>query len=484
MLDTELDGVTVHMTGIKGSGMVALAQILHERGARIRGTDTAERFYTDEILEGLGIEVIEAFDAANILPETQLLVYSSAYNPDTHPELTAARERSIPRYTYTEALGRLSERCDATAIAGVHGKSTSTALAGVLARAIGIPATVVVGSMVPDFGNRAASVEGDRHFIAETCEYRRNFLSFHPDRIMVTGIEADHLDYFRDYNDIFAAFVEYAERLSTGGTLIYCCDDEGARELASRIAVTRPDIHRVAYGFHASGRYAVTGCETVEGSLRFTLSGFDRVFSLRVPGHHNAVNAAGVLAVIEHILRIDGERSLTGSVLESVVTALSSFRGLKRRSEVVGTVDDILVLDDYAHHPSAIEAELTALREFYPGRRLVVDFMSHTYSRTAALLEDFAEALSGVDALFLHRIYASARESYDGSITGRSLEEAVRRRGTVERVVYVEDPLQARELVIDELKPGDIFLTMGAGDNWQLGRAVLTALTEGGARVV
>ncbi len=483
MLDTELDGVTVHMTGIKGSGMVALAQILHERGARIRGTDTAERFYTDDILEDLGIEVVENFDAANLLPDTQLLFYSSAYNPDTHPELAAARERGIPRYTYTEALGLLSERCDATGIAGVHGKSTSTALAGTLARAIDMSATVVVGSMVPDFGNLAASVRGDRHFIAETCEYRRNFLSFHPDRIMVTGIEADHLDYFRDYGDIFAAFLEYAGRLSHGGALIYCCDDEGARELASRIATTRADVRAIAYGYGASGRHAVTGCEVVEGELRFTLSGFDRFFSLRVPGRHNAVNAAGVVAVIEDILQSDGERSLAGSVLDAVQAALRSFRGLKRRSEVVGSAEGVLVLDDYAHHPTAIAAEISALREFYPGRRLVVDFMSHTYSRTAALLDEFAEALSGADALFLHRIYASARESYDGSITGRSLEAAVRRRGEVERVVYVEEPIEARELVIDELKEGDIFVTMGAGDNWQLGRAVLNALKEGGVRV-
>lgn len=506
MSEEALAGTTVHMTGIKGSGMVALAQILTARGARVRGTDTDERFYTDEILADLGIEVIEGFDADNVRAGTDVLYYSAAYDAKTHPELLRAKELSIPCYTYNDALGRLSEGCDATGIAGVHGKSTSTALAGAIVQALDVPATVVVGSMVPDFGNRAASVLGASFFIAETCEYRRHFLSFRPDRIMVTSIEADHLDYFRDYSDIFNAFEEYASHLSHGGLLVYCADDAGARDLAASIVKRRPDIRLTPYGYAAEGRFRVHEVATENEQIRFALSGFDRSLSLRLPGRHNAVNAAGVLALIEDILRVGTSAagtpvhidptSDTGAYdpqasgsspspvsplidrWETVAQALSRFRGLKRRSERIGEAAGVTVLDDYAHHPTAISAEIQALREFFPGRRLVVDFMSHTYSRTEALLEQFAEALCAADVLVLHKIYASAREINSGGVRGKDLADAARRvsargGGTGESVHYIDEPLDAIDRLEAILTPGDVLVTMGAGDNWRVGKALL-----------
>ena len=503
--DEPLAGTTVHMTGIKGSGMVALAEILTARGARVRGTDTDERFYTDEILADLGIEVIEWFGAANVLTGTDVLYYSAAYDPETHPELLRAKELGSPRYTYNDALGRLSERCDATGIAGVHGKSTSTALAGAIVQALDVPATVVVGSMVPDFGNRAASVRGASFFVAETCEYRRHFLSFHPDRVMVTSIEADHLDYFRDYDDIFRAFEEYAGQLSYGGLLTYCADDRGASDLAASIAKRRPDIRLTPYGLKAEGRFRINTVHTENEQVRFELSGFDRSLSLRLPGRHNAVNAAGVLALVEDILRVDvaagnpaaidstsdmqdNDSPAAGNAVspespliarwERVAQALSRFRGLKRRSERIGEAGGVTVLDDYAHHPTAITAEIRALREFFPGRRIVVDFMSHTYSRTEALLEQFAEALCAADVLMLHRIYASAREINSGGVHGEDLAEAARRvsernGGTDDSVHYIREPLDAVDSLEAILMPGDVLVTMGAGDNWRVGRALL-----------
>lgn len=463
--------------------MVALAQILQARGATIRGTDTEERFYTDDILEALGIPVIESFSAGNLHENTDILFYSSAYDPASHPELQRAGELGIPMYTYSDGLGMLSEHADATGIAGVHGKSTSTALAGTIIRALELPATSVVGSMVPDFGDRAASVQGARFFVAETCEYRRHFLSFHPDRIMVTGVEPDHLDYYRDYEDIQGAFRDYAMRLSTGGLLVYCSDDPGAVDVASYVTEKRPDVRLTGYGYSADGRFALTSVTVADEQVQFSLAGFATPLALRVPGRHNAVNCAGVLALVEDMLKVDGH-TLDDERWSRVRDAVLRFAGLKRRSEVVGEVSGITVLDDYAHHPTAIAAELAAVREFYPGRRLVIDFMSHTYSRTAALLEEFAEALVAADVLFLHRIYASAREAQRDGVTGRSLEQAVRRqlehnpRARLESLTYIDTPLDAVEAVVQLLRPGDIFLTMGAGDNWQVGLAVLDTLSK------
>ncbi|MFW5995547.1 MAG: glutamate ligase domain-containing protein, partial [Spirochaetia bacterium] len=367
---------------------------------------------------------------------------------------------------------------------GVHGKSTSSALAGTILRALGLPATTVVGSMVPDFGDRAASVEGDRFFVAETCEYRRHFLSFHPDRIMLTGVEPDHLDYYRDYDDIHSAFCEYAMRLSPGGLLVYCGDNRGAVDVASYISRKRPDVRLTEYGYNARGSFAVTSVTVADEQVQFALAGFDTPLVLRIPGRHNAVNCAGVLAVIEDMLKVDAH-SLDDERWFRVCDAVSGFGGLKRRSEVVGEANGITILDDYAHHPTAIAAELSAIREFYPGRRVVVDFMSHTYSRTAGLLEEFAGTLAEhSDALFLHRIYASAREAKPDGVTGDSLEQAVRRklhenpRSRAASVHYIDNPPDAVGPVLRFLRSGDIFITMGAGDNWQVGQAVLTELQK------
>ncbi len=197
--------------------MAALAEVLSARGARVTGSDTPETFYTDAILDRLGIAYTEGFDAANLPPGTALVVHSAAYLADQNPELLAAAAAGIPVVTYPEALGLLSAICDASGVCGVHGKSTTTALCGAILKEWGFPATVVVGTEVPGFGGRSTLIQGDRHLVAETCEYRRHFLNFHPERILITSIEPDHLDYFRDLEDIIDAFESYGRSLPVPG---------------------------------------------------------------------------------------------------------------------------------------------------------------------------------------------------------------------------------------------------------------------------
>lgn len=477
-LSSGLKGKTFYFVGIKGTGMAALAELFHFQGARVSGSDGTEKFYTDAVLNRLGIPFAEGFDEANVPRVLDGAVYSAAYDPETHPELILLHRRGIPLFVYPEALGLVSRLHSSTGIAGVHGKTTTTALTGTLLQEMDLPVSVLVGSSVPGLGGeeegRSTLVKGDRFFVAETCEYRRHFLHFYPRRILLTSVEADHLDYFKDEEDVKTAFLEYIDRLPQGGELIYCADDPGAAETVRLSVADRPDLSLIPYGFTAEGTYRVH--REPGGASRFRLAGFDTSFELRVPGEHTILDAAGALAVAEGIRR---DHDPAGSLDEAAARrGLLSFRGSRRRAEIIGEAADILVMDDYGHHPTAIRKTLAGLKEFYPGRRLVVDFMSHTYSRTAALFEDFAAAFSQADFRIFHPIYASAREKNPGNITGRALAERVREREG--QALYAGDPAEAASLVMPHLRAGDLFLTLGAGNNWILGREILRRLqTEG-----
>jgi UDP-N-acetylmuramate--alanine ligase len=473
-LPASLDGVGVHLVGIKGTGMAALAEILASRGARITGSDTSEVFYTDAVLRRLGISWTEGFAAANVPADAALVIHSAAYKPSENPELGAAAARGLPVLPYPEALGALSLLSDSTGICGVHGKSTTTAMCGMILKEWGFPATVLVGAEVPGFGGRSTLVRGTRYFVAETCEYRRHFLNFHPARIVMTSVEPDHLDYFRDMADILDAFTSYGISLPKGGSLVYCQDDGGARDAAARVGSRRPDVALIPYGRSAEGPWRIVEEEQGPAEVRFRLAGSAIRFVLRVPGAHNVLNAAAACAVTGLIWARERAGAPTG--LEAASKALAAFTGSRRRSEIVGEAGGVLFMDDYGHHPTAIRRTLEGIRAFYPGRRLIVDFMSHTYSRTRALLGEFAGCFESADVVILHRIYASAREQNQTGVTGRDLHAEVSRRHHDAR--YFEEPLDALPFLLAELRAGDILVTMGAGDNWKLGRELCRRLGE------
>ncbi|MGA2973986.1 MAG: UDP-N-acetylmuramate--L-alanine ligase [Spirochaetia bacterium] len=467
-----LAGFRVHLVGIKGTGMAALAEVLLARGARLTGSDTAEKFYTDAVLQRLSIGYREGFDAENLPPDTQLVIHSAAYRKEENPELLAAAQQGIATAIYPEALGMLSATSDSSGISGVHGKSTTTALCGAILKEWGFPATVIVGAEVPVFGGRSTLVQGDRYLVAETCELRRHFLYFHPARIVITSIEPDHLDYYRDLEDMLTAFTEYGTRLPRGGTVIYCRDDAGARDAAMRIQARRDDLVMIPYGREAEGEYRIVREELGKGRTDFTLAAGETCFSLKVPGDHTVLNAAAAIALCSQIWK--QERGNDDVDMQGIARALSSFTGCRRRSEIVGEAGGILIMDDYAHHPTAIRKTLEGIRHFHPDRRLIVDFMSHTYSRTKALLPEFGQCFGFADRVLINKIYASAREKNEGGITGRDLYREVSLHHS--RVTYIEEPMDAVPLLVSELKPGDLFLTMGAGDNWKIGQELFHQL--------
>jgi len=531
-LPKNFNGFAVHLVGVKGTGMCALAELLVKLGARVSGSDVEEEFYTDAILAeiGVGVEIfnadldvtangaaattpsdeiptLETGDPCLLGDDVELVIRSAAYD-ESNAVVAEAHRRRLPILNYPEALGELSLRYEAAAIAGVHGKTTTAAMAGILIRALGLPATVVVGSAVEGFGNLSSLPDavfsddeidacgtyetsigsayrsvwrgGDQFLVAETCEYRRHFLHFYPKMVLLSSVESDHQDYFPNYASISLAFVELCNRLPVGGELIYCFDNDGARDVAARVRQKRPDIRMIPYGTRAAGRWRIE-FENAKGKTAgrnlFRLNAFDCDFRLRLPGRHSVLNAVAALALV-HLLCEWEPRYFDWTVVRR---ALAGFRGSRRRSEIIGESNGLLVIDDYAHHPTSIQSFLDGLRDFYPGRRLIVDFMPHTYSRTAALIDDFVKCFDDVDILLLHPIYSSAREKYDGGIDGFALWERVSaRREKLERreyeqreTFYFESLNQAAHTLNPIFRAGDLFVTLGAGNNRSLGLRVL-----------
>jgi UDP-N-acetylmuramate--alanine ligase len=465
------------MVGIKGTGMAALAEIFQSRGLNVTGSDVDEEFYTDRVLQEIGIPYFNGFSVDQIPPNLDFAIRSAAYGTE-HPEVAELLKRDVPLLLYAEALGLLSREHSAAAVAGVHGKTTTTALCGTLVQALGLPGTVLVGSAVPAFGNRSTLVQGHDFFLAETCEYRRHFMNFSPDRMILTSVEADHLDYFKDEADVENAFCDFIGTLPENGALIYCNDDPGARRTALRMADQRRDIRMIPYGFQMTGPGTITKIQSdVSGENHFRLEGLHAGFRLRIPGDHVILDAAAaLLLVLDQFDSLGGCSLDDPEILKSLEEGIFNFTGSRRRSEIIGESQGILVMDDYGHHPSAVKKTLEGIREFYPGRRIIVDFMSHTYSRTAALLDDFANSFGAADEVILHKIYASAREVFNGKISGKDLYEKTCEHH--KSVRYFEEPEEALPYLKETLREGDLFVTMGAGDNWQLGRSVLKSLKE------
>jgi UDP-N-acetylmuramate--alanine ligase len=463
---SNLNNTFVYLIGIKGQGMTALAEILNSREARVEGSDINEVFYTDGILKSLKIPFSEGFSEEHITKDISAVIYSAAYNEETNPEIKKALDLGIPTITYPEALGLLSDLCNFSGIAGVHGKTTTTAITGTILKNLDIPVTVLVGSEVPAFNNRSTLIKGGKYMVAETCEYRRHFLNYKPDRIILTSVELDHTDYFKDLDDINSAFKSYIDLLPEGGTCIYNADDIGVQKVISDRKRIRKNICFIPYGTSTGNDFQIESIITGKGETSFALKGFPGSFKLKVPGLHNVFNTAAAIALTSEIYKENG--SINSNFIKSVQKGISSFKGTRRRCEIIGEASGILFLDDYAHHPTAIYKTLKGIKEFYPGKRIIVDFMSHTYSRTMALLNEFGTCFKYADIVILNKIYSSAREKKPDDFSGNNLYNEVKKNHR--EVKYIYEPLEAADYLSSVLKKDDLFLTMGAGDNWKLSR--------------
>lgn len=465
-LPSDIKGKHIYFIGIKGTGMTALAEIFLSKGAIVSGSDTVEKFYTDKILDSLNIPFTEGFAEKNIPSHVEIVIHSAAYSIENNVEMKLISTGNIPVFEYTEALGQLSKTMISSGITGVHGKTTTTSMAGTLLKHLKLPVTTLVGSGVNSFGGRSSYVGGDKYFVAETCEYKRHFLHFHPEIIVLTNIETDHMDYFKDYNDIEDAFITYMKLLPPGGILIYCSDDMGSRDAAAKLNKMRPDIRQIPYGETALSPYRITLLKKGVGLNAFKLEGFDWEFTLKLPGKHLVLDAAAAIALTVSILEKEG----SAPDIKGISEGLASFTGSKRRSEIKGDYKGILFMDDYGHHPTEIAATLRGLKEFYPDKRIIADFMSHTYSRTEALFSGFASCFSDADIVVLHKIYSSAREE-EGRINGKSLfNEAKKNHNNIHYFHELEESLSFYKKL---LKKDDLFITIGAGNNWEIGEQLI-----------
>ena len=427
----------LHFVGIGGIGVSGLARILRTRGYAVSGSDLIASDVTAD-LQDEGIAISVGHDPANV-GGADVVITTAAANDD-NVELAAARASGIPVVKRAVVLGHLARDFRTLAVAGSHGKSTTSGMAAVALDVAGLQPRFAIGAISPHFGTNARDSEGD-YFVVEADEYDYSFLQLDPDVAIVTNIEHDHPDLFPDLEGVLDAFSEFVARIRPGGTLVLSENDPGCHILRDRLE-EEGDFDVLTFGV-GCGDWALEDERRIRGPG-------DRILELRlaVPGRHNRLNALAVLAAAD-AFGIAPERMLEG---------LSRFNGIGRRFEVLREDPALVVVSDYAHHPTEIEATIRATRERYPDRRVVSVFQPHTYSRTAAMISTFASALDMSDQAVLAEIYP-ARETDDLGVSSATIARRMK-----SPVVVAGSPEDAASTALRILREGDVVLVLGAGD--------------------
>ncbi len=459
-----------HVIGAGGIGVSAVAKLLKHAGASVTGSDVARNESVAE-LEQMGIPIAIGHAAANVPADADLIVYSGAV-PVGNPEREEGRRRGIRELSYFQFLGEFSKEKRTIAVSGTNGKSTTTALLGLMLERAGLDPTVIVGSKVGSFSDKNLRVGGGDIFVVEGCEHEANFLYLHPRMIVLTNVEEDHLDYYRDLDHIRGAFQEYIERLPSDGRLIVNADDHVSfSELKPKTAFT---TYAAAYraDFVVRDVRAENGAQTFEMLRRGESLG---EFVLHVPGKFNVMNAlAAATAALE-----------LGASADAVRTTLRDFAGIWRRFERVGERDGAPIISDYGHHPTAIRGTLEGTREFFPGRRVVLAFQPHQHNRTRKLFDEFVASFDGADVLVLAEIFdvAGREQTEDQKVSSNDLVDAVRKRDAERkisrRVEYAPSMDATRALLQKLIEPNDVVLVMGAGDIYRIASSLAEPGTHG-----
>jgi UDP-N-acetylmuramate--alanine ligase len=455
----------VHMVGIGGAGMSGIARILLDRGGQVSGSDAKESRGL-AALRARGAQIRIGHDASSLdmLPGGPTSVVSThAAIPKTNPELVEAGRRGVPVIMRPTVLARLMDGYTTVMVTGTHGKTTTTSMVIVALQHGGFDPSFAVGGDLGEAGTNAHHGSGGC-FIAEADESDGSLLEYTPDVAIVTNVEADHLDFFGSAEAYGAVFDEFVERLRPGGALVICADDPGAAALAERCTARGVRVLRYGSGDDPNLAVALSNWEQQgTGSVAtIRLAGETRARGMRlaVPGRHMALNALGALLAAREV----------GGSVDSVLDGLAEFEGVRRRFESVGTAAGVRVFDDYAHHPTEVRATLEAVRAVAGEGRSIVVFQPHLYSRTKTFAREFADALSRADEVFVLDVYA-AREQPLAGISGASIAEHV-----TARVRYVPDFSAVAGAVAAAARPGDVIVTMGAGDVTLLGQEILAAL--------
>ncbi len=449
----------LYFVGIGGAGMSGIAEILFNLGFHIEGSDHSPSSITD-YLSSLGIPVHREHRAEN-LRDVDVVVISSAVSED-NPEVAEAYRRGIPVIKRAEMLGELMRLKFSIGVSGTHGKTTTTSMIGKILQYGNYQPTLIVGGVVAELGTGAALGKGD-YLVAEADEYDRSFLSMFPTVAVVTNLEPDHLDCYDGMDDLIQSFLTYMNRVPFYGSVIISADDHRLTQLQPKIA------RRFAtFGFSPDAGYRAVDVKLTEGKSSFSVFHHEELLgkvTLQVPGKHNIANA---LAAIATCCELDVP-------FTAIAEGLYAFTGVGRRFEIVGTVNDIMVVDDYAHHPTEIIATLQAAKEVYQ-RRVIVVYQPHLYSRTRDFVNQFAEALSLADVCLLVDIYPAREKPIEGVTSELIMRQAHRRK--IGNFRYIGGKENAPDEVAQLAQPGDIVITMGAGSITRVKEAIIRKLEE------
>ncbi len=450
----------VHFVGIGGAGMSGIAEVLANLGFVVSGSDLT-RSETTQRLEGLGATVRQEHAAANI-EGADVVVYSSAVSKD-NPEVSAALEQMIPVIPRVEMLAELMRMKFSVAVGGTHGKTTTTSLISSVLSAGGLDPTVVVGGKLKTIGS-GARLGASEYMVAEADESDGSFLKLSPTIAVITTVDEEHLDFYSGLSEIKEAFTHFANRVPFYGCSIVCLDQQNIQAILADI-----DRRIISYGLTTQADVRALDVEATQDVTRFAVEAAGRrrgTIEITMPGLHNVYNS---LAAVATGLEL-------GVAFDDIASALREFEGIARRFEIKGEANDVLLLDDYGHHPAEVKTTLQAASARWD-RRLVVLFQPHRYSRTQKLAEDFGRSFYNADVLLVTGIYAASEEPIAG-VTGAAIVDAARRSGH-HNCEYVEGLDALYERAMEVIEPGDVVLTLGAGDVYRVGERILQRLKQG-----
>ena len=452
----ELIGKRVHFIGIGGAGMSGLARIALSHGIKVSGSDAKDSNVV-VALRALGANVSVGHKSENV-DGADLIVFSTAIS-ENNPERLRALELGLPIIARATALALLMSESKSIAVAGTHGKTTTSSMLTVALQATGADPSFAIGGTITASGSNAHRGTGD-FFVAEADESDGSFVAYHPYGAIITNIEHDHVDFFADESAVFEVFTEFVTTIDSEGFLIYCNDDKGSRKLGSSVTNTRT----FTYGTSPDSDLVIDQITLLPLGSSARAIWHGKVIGkleLSVPGHHNLMNAAAALAA--------------GIVLDQapaeMIDGLATFKGAGRRFEIKGTVNGIRVIDDYGHHPTEIEVTLTAARRFAGEGRLVVVFQPHRYSRTKAFIDNFATTLDLADEVIVLEIYAASEKPIAGISSEAIVEKMTRGK-------FIPNFIDAVDAVVKSAKPGDVVITLGAGDVSSLAPIIVEELAK------
>ena len=448
-------GSRVYFIGIKGVGMTMLAQFLATKGVFVSGSDNPETFMTDKVLRAAKIKVYPHFSPTNISEKADLIIYSSAYNVQNNPEVAAVLKGKTPVLTYAEALGEIFSHYFGIAVCGSHGKTTVSAWLGFVLNKAGLEPNILVGARVPQFKG-STLVGSSRYFVAETDEYQNKLQYFKPRGVVLTSIDYDHPDFFKTKKDYARVFSDFIKKIPANGFLVANEDDK-------QVFAAAKNCHGKIIFY--SG-LLVENLRHQGGHQHFTIAGLGD-FSIKLLGRHNVSNA---LAVIYAALEL-------GVDVKKIKKYLAEFSGTERRLQNLGKFKGALIFDDYAHHPTEIKATLAAVRETYKDKKIITVFHPHTYTRTKALLNDFAVSFGETNELIVLDIYGSAREKQGGVSSADLVKKVgdynVKMKIRGQKVHHIPTLDAVAIYLRQHLKKDELVILMGAGDVFRVGEMLL-----------